>query len=118
MESQDQPGVPQDEMTEQERKAAGLDQPDDAQAAEAEQVQRGHEASGEGNGEGGDDSDPEERTDDPKPVDDPDLPEDGDPDQFESNPISPHDMDQSSDEAGEQREEPADLSGVKKEFDD
>jgi hypothetical protein len=131
MEEQD---IPREEMTAEEAAKAGVEppnteppapgtSPDDAQQSEADQVQRAHEdesdGDGDGDGDGDDDeSDPDERTDDPKPVDDPNLPEDGDPDKFESEPIQPGDFDQSSEESGERREDPADLSGVEKEFDE
>jgi hypothetical protein len=117
------PDVPQEEMTAAEREQAGLDNPDDMQEAEADQVQAGHEASGEGDDseEDDDESDPAERTDDPAPVPDDSLPDDGDPevDGLESEPIPKEDFEQGElSDHGETREEPADLSGVEKEFED
>jgi hypothetical protein len=62
----------------------------------------------------------------PKPeVDDPNLPEEGDnPQQFDPEPVSDdpaqsdRPYDQELDETGEKRDQPNDLSGVDKEFDD
>lgn len=114
--------VPRDEMTAEELAAQGGDQPDDAQAAEADQVQAGHEAQQrEGDGDG--ESDPDERTDDPKPVDDDSLPEDGDPeaDDLRPEPIPKEDFrdpEEDTSDVREDREDAADLSGVEKEFEE
>jgi hypothetical protein len=100
----DEQEVPRDEMTAEEAAAAGVEGSDaipDNPEPEPEP-----------------EPEPDERTDDPAPVDNPDLSEDGDDDSFESEPISPGDMDQTSGEGSETREDPADLSGVEKEFDD
>jgi hypothetical protein len=53
----------------------------------------------------------------PKPVDDPDLPEEGDPEEFEEEEVPSEDFTEPQ-EAVERREEPNDLSGIEKEFDD
>ena len=129
---QEQPDVPREELTKEELAARG-EQPDDAQAAEADQVRRGHEAQQEGddggddNGGDGDDENGDDDNgddgDEPAPVDDPNLPEDGDPeaDNLEPEPIPRDDFKDPEPETSdtrEVREDPADLSGVKKEFDD
>jgi hypothetical protein len=60
----------------------------------------------------------------PKPVDDPDLPEDGDPEDFDEEPVDDSDFERQTDigeqaiDANEELEEPNDLSGIDKEFDD
>jgi hypothetical protein len=60
----------------------------------------------------------------PKPVDDPDLPEDGDPDDYDEDPVDDGEFERQTDigeqaiDANEQLEEPNDLSGIDKEFDD
>jgi hypothetical protein len=115
---QDQPDVPRDELTKEELAARG-EQPDDAQAAEADQVQAGHEAQQEGGGDDGDDG----GGDEPAPVDDPNLPDDGDPeaDGLDPEPIPPGDFkdpEPETSDTGEVREDPADLSGIQKEFED
>jgi hypothetical protein len=116
---QDQPDVPRDELTKEELAARG-EQPDDAQAAEADQVQVGHdEAQQEGGGDDGDDDGGAE----PAPVDDPNLPDDGDPeaDGLDPEPIPPGDFkdpEPETSDTGEVREDPADLSGIQKEFED
>lgn len=117
---QDQPDVPREELTKEELAARG-EQPDDAQAAEADQVQRGHEAQQEGND--GDDDNGGDGGDEPAPVDDPNLPDDGDPeaDDLEPEPIPKDDFkdpEPETSDTGEVREDPADLSGIQKEFDD
>lgn len=58
-----------------------------------------------------------------KPVDDPDLPEDGDPEDFEEEHIPDEEFDQYAEnndtmDNREEAEEPNDLSGIDKEFDD
>lgn len=115
---QDQPDVPRDELTKEELAARG-EQPDDAQAAEADQVQSGHEAQQEGGDDGGDG----DGGDEPAPVDDPNLPDDGDPeaDGLESEPIPKDDFrdpEPETSDTNEVREDPADLSGIQKEFED
>lgn len=60
---------------------------------------------------------PDEEGNPPKPVDDPDLPEEGDPEEFDEEEVPDDDFDE-VDEAEEEREEPNDLSDVEKEFDD
>lgn len=116
--------VPREEMTAKELAQQGK-QPDDAQAAEADQVQRGHEAEVADPPEpNGDEDDPvDDPGSEPAPVDDPDIPEDGDPevDDLEPEPIPDdafEDPEPETSDTREQREEPADLSGVEKEFDD
>lgn len=52
-----------------------------------------------------------------KPVDDPDLPETGDPTDFEEDPV-PEDDFTDAEEAAEKPEDPIDLSGVDKEFEE
>ena len=64
-----------------------------------------------------------EPPEDPQPVDNPDLPEDGDPDDVGEEPVPESDFDESASEDDtmdnqEEAEEPNDLSGVDKEFDD
>lgn len=59
----------------------------------------------------------------PKPVDNPDLPEDGDPDDFYEEQVDDGSFDQYADnnktmDNVEEREEPNDLSGIDKEFED
>ena len=53
----------------------------------------------------------------PKPVDDPDLPVEGDPEDFDEEPVADEDF---NDEIGDesQLDEPNDLSGIDKEFED
>jgi len=58
-----------------------------------------------------------------KPVDNPDLPEEGDPDDFYPEQVADEDFDDYADnndtmDNKEVREEPNDLSGIDKEFDD
>jgi hypothetical protein len=73
--------------------------------------------------QGGDPAEQPEETP-PKPVDDPDLPEDGDPEDFDEEPVSEHEFEGPTDlserarDANEELEEPNDLSGIDKEFDD
>ena len=59
----------------------------------------------------------------PKPVDNPDLPLEGDPEDFDEEPVPDEDFDEYADnndtmDNREEAEEPNDLSGVDKEFDD
>jgi hypothetical protein len=59
----------------------------------------------------------------PRPVDNPDLPEEGDPDDVEEEPVPDSEFDQYADnndtmDNREEAEEPNDLSGIDKEFDD
>lgn len=53
----------------------------------------------------------------PKPVPNPDLPEEGDPEDLEPEPVVDSQFEDIG-EKGEQLEEPNDLSGIEKEFDD
>ena len=52
-----------------------------------------------------------------KPVDDPNLPEDGDPEDFDEEPVDEAEFGGRPDEEGDP-EEPNDLSDIEKEFDD
>src|SRR5881628_1490249 len=60
----------------------------------------------------------EENAAPPKPVDDPDLPEEGDTEEFEEEEVPHEDFAAPQEEAAERRDEPNDLSGVDKEFSD
>ena len=53
----------------------------------------------------------------PKPVDDPDLPEEGDAAGFEEEPV-PEDEFEDNPEGNEQLDEPNDLSEIEREFDE
>ena len=63
---------------------------------------------------------PEDPNRSTKPVDDPDLPEEGDPDEFEEEPVPDEDFsDAEADEPEDaEPEEPNDLSEVDKEFEE
>jgi hypothetical protein len=58
----------------------------------------------------------EENASPPQPVDNPDLPPEGDLEYYE--PEMVHEVLRRSPESGESREEPNDLSGIDKEFED
>ena len=65
----------------------------------------------------GDDPQKDESPSPALPVDNPDLPEDGDPDEVEEDPVPEEELGEAA-EGSEQQEEPNDLSGIDKEFDD
>lgn len=56
----------------------------------------------------------------PKPVDNPDLPVEGDPEDFDEEPVADDEFSETGEavEPREEREAPNDLSGIDKEFDD
>ena len=59
----------------------------------------------------------------PQPVDDPNLPPEGDPEDFDEEPVPDEDFDPQADndetaDNFEAKEDPNDLSGIDKEFDD